>query len=289
MKTSVKVAIILLLFICPYIYAQNTGEELFKSLCSSCHTIGQGRLVGPDLTGVYDKRSSDWLISFIRSSQTMIREGDPDAVAIYNEYNKIPMPDNQLSDEQILSIIDHIREADQASQETKEPAVVIAETDTAPAAADTTEIVYAIETVSYGDSLFHGTAPFAGGASPCISCHHIMGRNFLGGGMLAIDLNQSYTKLGQAGVQAILVNPPFPVMKAAMPGKLTDEEIQALTALLKTINDSYAAHPFNPKGGLSFFIISFVIAILLVAHIYVFYDNRKIPDASPGAETIQGT
>jgi hypothetical protein len=131
--------------------------------------------------------------------------------------------------------------------------------------------------------LFHGFMPFANGASPCISCHNIQGQTFLGGGKLAFDLTRSYTKLGPAGIQGILDNPPFPAMKAAIPGTLTAEEMNDLVALLKSTDERFANYIPRAAGGLSFFVISFVIAALLLAHIYIFYDTRKIPDSSPGA------
>ena len=37
------------------IFAQADGEQIFKTNCVSCHTIGGGRLIGPDLEGVTKK------------------------------------------------------------------------------------------------------------------------------------------------------------------------------------------------------------------------------------------
>jgi cytochrome c2 len=31
--------------------ATETGQEIFQSLCATCHTIGKGKLVGPDQFG----------------------------------------------------------------------------------------------------------------------------------------------------------------------------------------------------------------------------------------------
>jgi hypothetical protein len=39
--------------------------------------------MGPDLIGINQKRSEEWLISFIKSSQTMIKSGDADAVSFF--------------------------------------------------------------------------------------------------------------------------------------------------------------------------------------------------------------
>ena len=91
--------------------AQNVvqGEKAFKSICAACHTVGKGKLVGPDLAGVTSRRSEAWLLSFIKSSQTMVKKGDPVAVKLFNEFNKIPMPDQNMTDVQIKDILAYIK------------------------------------------------------------------------------------------------------------------------------------------------------------------------------------
>ena len=93
-------------------FAQSESEtaDLFKLKCGICHTIGGGRLVGPDLANVHQRRSEDWLLEYVRSSQAMIKKGDPDAVAIYEEFNKIAMPDPMISDVEIKSLLSYITE-----------------------------------------------------------------------------------------------------------------------------------------------------------------------------------
>lgn len=287
-----------------------TGEELYKTACTACHTIGGGRLVGPDLTGIYNKRENDWLISFIRSSQKMIKSGDKDAVAIFNEYNKVPMPDNNLTDEQIISIIDYIKVTDGVSG-TSPPAAekalpeqadslqsadvdtvktaISADTLKADAGNDTLKTAgtstiiptdtmqYSIETVSEGRALFNGYTPFQNKGSPCISCHNIGDQSLLGGGKMALDLTYSYSKLGPAGLNAILTNPPFPVMRTAMLNyPLTPEETQALISLLKSVDDRNKANIVPQSGGVLFLAIGIMSALFLLVHTYVFYDNRRI-------------
>ncbi len=88
----------------------DAGKTLFAANCVACHTVGKGRLVGPDLKGVHAKYPETRLIKWIKSSQTLIKAGDPAAVALFKEYNNIPMPDfNQLSDANIKSIIAYIK------------------------------------------------------------------------------------------------------------------------------------------------------------------------------------
>lgn len=89
--------------------AEEIGEPLFKSACGVCHTIGAGRLVGPDLSGVLHRRSEEWLHKFIKSSQTVINSGDTDAIALFNEYSKISMPDAPITDHQIGEVLSYIK------------------------------------------------------------------------------------------------------------------------------------------------------------------------------------
>lgn len=91
--------------------AQNaaTGEKTFKASCSACHSIGKGKIVGPDLKDVSTRRKEPWLIKFIRSSQTVVKSGDPVAVKLFNDHNKIPMPDQNLTDAQIKDVLAYIK------------------------------------------------------------------------------------------------------------------------------------------------------------------------------------
>lgn len=262
-----------------------SGEELFKTTCSACHTINKGRMVGPDLAGVYNKRAEDWLISFIRSSQQMVKSGDPDAVAVFNEYNKVPMPDNNFTDQQIISIIDFIKQEDKGAPVPDQRGVAEGTADTTKVPGDSTAIA-AADTVSVneeivrtGKSYFNGGLPFVNGATPCMSCHNIDDGSLFGGGKLAFDLTESYTKLGAAGITAILSNPPFPAMKAAIPGALTPEEIASLNSLLKATalgSPSGVAFP----GGMPFFVLAFVIAIFIGVLTFLLYDDRNIPEGN---------
>ncbi|HLN21071.1 MAG TPA: c-type cytochrome [Bacteroidales bacterium] len=261
-----------------------SGEELFKSSCSSCHTINKGRLVGPDLAGVQNKRNPDWLKSFIRSSQQMIKSGDPDAVAIFNEFNKVPMPDHNLSDEQIQNIIGYISQsapgpsvAAQKSDENIKDSTAVAGDSTIAALPDTVSINEKI--IRSGRSYYNGDIPFANGGAPCISCHNINDGSLLGGGKLAVDLTASFTRLGPAGITAILANPPFPVMKAAFPGVLTEEEIPVLVSLLKAASLNIPLGISFPRGMI-LFVLAFVIAIFIAALTFLLYDDRKIPEGN---------
>ena len=41
--------------------AQTQGESLFQRTCIACHTINGGRLVGPDLENIRNRRDEAWI------------------------------------------------------------------------------------------------------------------------------------------------------------------------------------------------------------------------------------
>ena len=81
------------------------GKSLFNANCASCHKLNK-KLVGPALKGVSAKYEKDWLYSWIKNSAALIKSGDDQAVAIYEEYNKVAMNAfPQLSNEDIDNIL----------------------------------------------------------------------------------------------------------------------------------------------------------------------------------------
>lgn len=84
------------------------GEKIFKANCAACHNVGSKKLIGPGLEGITQKRDREWLYKWIQNSQELIKAGDKDAIAIYEEYNKIPMPPQPLTKEQIDKLLAYI-------------------------------------------------------------------------------------------------------------------------------------------------------------------------------------
>ena len=84
------------------------GEALYNTNCTSCHMINK-KMIGPALAGVNDKYSEEWLIKWIKNSAELIASGDPDAIAIWEEYNKSPMSSFlHLSDDEVKDILAYI-------------------------------------------------------------------------------------------------------------------------------------------------------------------------------------
>lgn len=90
------------------LFAQNNGEALFKANCAACHTTTTKKLVGPGLEGIHTKRSKEWLYKWIQNSQELIASGDKDAIAIFEEYNKIVMPAQAVTNEEIDLMLEYI-------------------------------------------------------------------------------------------------------------------------------------------------------------------------------------
>ena len=88
--------------------AYKEGEGLFKAQCTSCHAVNK-QVVGPALAKVYERRDADWLRSWIKNSQAVIKSGDPYAVELFNKYNKSVMTSFNLSDKQIDNILTYIK------------------------------------------------------------------------------------------------------------------------------------------------------------------------------------
>lgn len=92
--------------------APQEGAKLFQQHCVSCHTVGGGRLVGPDLKGVTERRSHEWLVRFITEPDQM-RKDDPIAIANLKEFG-IPMPRLGLTEQQVTALLAYVKTAQAA-------------------------------------------------------------------------------------------------------------------------------------------------------------------------------
>ena len=88
------------------------GESLYQTMgCNGCHTVGGGRLTGPDLLGVTERRSLDWFVAIIIDPDSMLRE-DPAARELFAEW-MTPMMDIGASADEAASLYEYLRLASQ--------------------------------------------------------------------------------------------------------------------------------------------------------------------------------
>jgi len=85
------------------------GQRLFQQHCIMCHTIGEGKLVGPDLKGVEGKNTLPWLLLWIHSSQSLIKSNNKAAIFLFVANNRMVMPNQPLNQQQIISILNYIK------------------------------------------------------------------------------------------------------------------------------------------------------------------------------------
>jgi mono/diheme cytochrome c family protein len=234
------------------------GEALFKTICVACHTVGGGRLVGPDLSGVTERRDEDWIIRFVQHSQQVIKSGDPTAVALAADFPGLVMPDNAYTDDQVRAIMAFIEGAPTSAQP--------APAEAAPATEDQ---------VVLGQGLFQGTTRLTNGGPSCNSCHDVTNDAVIGGGVLAKELTTVFTRLGGPGVRAILGSPPFPVMQRAYRDKpLTEDEVAALVGFLEEADAEQAFH--QPRDyGPKLFGAGVLGAAILLALYSLLWSGRK--------------
>jgi hypothetical protein len=91
-----------------------------------------------------------------------------------------------------------------------------------------------IHEITIGQNLFQGKITFKEGGPACIACHTVVNDSVFSGGLLGIDLTSVFTRMKGPGIDAILSNPPFPVMKAAYNNHpIAKDEVFYLTAFLK--------------------------------------------------------
>ncbi len=91
------------------------GAYIFRTRCRSCHTVGEGDRLGPDLRGVVSARPRAWLERWLRDPDDMIAERDPTAMAMMARYRNLPMPDLGLGEPDIQAVITYLRAQDEAA------------------------------------------------------------------------------------------------------------------------------------------------------------------------------
>ncbi|MBK6930910.1 MAG: cytochrome c [Saprospirales bacterium] len=263
MKRTVFLFVFFHFWVNGVLLAQNGAQDLFNTKCGICHTIGKGKLVGPDLAGVQDRHPQEWLLNFVRSSQKMIASGDSAALALFEQNNKVVMPDPMISDAEIESVLAYILENSAAG------AGAVAYTSIIDGATP--------EDFENGRQLFEGRVRFANAGPSCITCHNGLAKTFFNDNSFSVkDLSTSFANLGEQGVRAILENPPFPVMKQAFTGKnLTEAEVHDLLVFLKKSGGS-GAQAKMPSGLLLFGLLGAGALVLLYSALWYSRKSRSV-------------
>ncbi|MDP6963865.1 MAG: hypothetical protein QGF46_06850 [Planctomycetota bacterium] len=235
-------------------------EQYYKSSCQPCHTIGGGKLVGPDLKGVLDRKDREWLVEFIVDPNSKFDIGDAYADAILAESNGIRMANLGVDPLLANSLLDYI--AKESGAAPSEPVEV-----------EPLEPFLAHD-AGVGQSLFVGTTSFQNNAPACNSCHTTGSLGLWGGGSLGPDLTHTIERLGgRRALSGWLAMPASATMAPVFKNsKLTSKEIDYLVAYLEAQNN--AGIEEAPSSSASFFIAGVIGAIGLLALFGILWKDR---------------
>ena len=233
--------------------------ELYVQKCASCHTVGEGDRVGPDLKGSHERRDDAWLRTMIQFPSRLL-DSDADARSLVTAFKNVRMPDLGLTDEQVQAMVELIEICSVDKCDLKGKFVPV--TEAKP------------RDVALGVALFLGKMPLEAGGPACVACHTMEGiGSVIEGGTLSKDLTHSFATLGDEGLDAALKNPTFAVMnKVYGDAPLNSAEAFALRAALYDANRGAL-----PGGGqqISVVLLAALIALLSLAGLNAAWSRRK--------------
>lgn len=202
-RTNVRtsfVRAVFVLFALGTVALAQSPTDYFRQSCASCHTIGGGRLVGPDLKNVTQRKDRAWLTQFVQGPKSVIDSGDPYALELQKDAQGVVMPTLGLDASRAQALLDFIE------AESKLPKSQFAGTQISDRPFTTRDI-------DAGRAVFTGAQALRNGGPACISCHTVRGLGGLSGGRLGPDLTLVYERLqGRKGLGAWLTNPASPTM-----------------------------------------------------------------------------
>jgi len=247
-------------------YGQDKSAELFQKNCSICHKISTEKLIGPGLAGVTQRRDKAWIAKFIRSSKTLIESGDKTAVQLFNDNNKIPMPEHMfLSEADIKGLISYI-------ENYKEPVARKLTVDASK------KDGFTLHEIQQGERMFYGQIPFQKGSLNCVTCHNAVRSDTLNWNPSAYDLAQAWLENDGTNLYEVMANPPSQKMKDAHGNvQLSEQEIYLISAYLSEIGKTgLVKEKTFPLRLLLFLVFGVLMALALIDLIFTHRVKYKI-------------
>jgi mono/diheme cytochrome c family protein len=176
------------------------AAKLFLQKCAGCHTVGKGKLTGPDLNEAATWQAPD-LDKGIKAMEVKVGPLANEDIVVLRDFLKSTDVRDRLAAEQ-----ERFAKATAASFDPPSPAI--------------------------GEALFTGRTQLSGGGMACVACHAVSGS----GGNLALPLDGVHAKLGETPLQSAIEKTSFKVMTAAYRNHpVTKQEAIHLTAYLGSL------------------------------------------------------
>jgi mono/diheme cytochrome c family protein len=213
--------------ICTVSASAQQAAQFFRQNCANCHTIGGGRLTGPDLKDVTQRKDRAWLAQFVPDPKAKMDAGDPYALQLKDAARGVVMPTIPGLTPAVVNDLLDLIEAESKLPQSQFAGLTI------------TDRPFTAAEVVLGRDIFTGVRPLANGGPPCISCHTVGTMTGLGGGRLAaapqFDLTRVYERLGgRKATGSWLMAPPTPTMQALFRNRnLQPNEILPLLAFVE--------------------------------------------------------
>jgi len=239
------------------------AEDFFKQNCVACHTIGGGRLIGPDLKDVTKSKDRAWLVKFMQNPQAMIDSKDAYAAQLLQEAHGVVMPTLPgMTPDLANALLDFTEGKGGAGQAAAAAGPAISERE------------FTANDAAAGRQIFLGEQPLANGGPPCVSCHSLGTIPGLGGGRLGPDLTQALDRLGgRKGLSIWLSSPPTPTMQSLFSKRaLQPDEIFALLAALDDAGKT--SQPVGATLTWKFFLLGFIGMLAGLALIQLAWRSR---------------
>ncbi len=255
-------ALLVGVLIAPVVASAQDTPDFFRLNCTNCHTIGGGRLTGPDLKNVAERKDRDWLIKFMTNPRSVVDGGDPYALKIMEESRNVLMPTLPgMTRERCENLLDLI-EAE--SQLEKSQFVGLQISNKPFTEADRIR----------GRDIFLGLHSLEQGGVACISCHSMHDSPALGGGRLGPDLTSVYERLkDRKSISAWLMAPGTETMQPIFKNHpLSADEIHSLVAYFEA---SAGESPFESSvSRVAFLLMGLAGATGLVFAMDVIWKKR---------------
>lgn len=242
LRTAVRFVVLWMALIVPSDGWSQDSPDFFRQNCMNCHTVGGGRLTGPDLKNVLERKDREWLVGFMVNPKAAIDRGDPYAIKIFEESRKQLMPVLAgMTRERCENLLDLI-DAESKLEESQFKGLQISNKP------------FTTADRALGRDIFLGKKRLENGGAACISCHSMHDTPLLGGGALApdrrvSDLTSVFERLdGRKALSAWLVAPGTETMQPIFKRHpITGDEIHALVAYFEASAGESPAQPTSSR------------------------------------------